>query len=390
MIVFQLPINQMVEAITITKIASFICHLPLFLLDAISWIVNNCCNHFTGPTNEIWELLDIFIISKKNHFIFANNFYNLKQVLLLIYSVIFPVLLFAQQSDSSLLSKDSSNKLDSPDVQLSDSLSWLVDSSVKKVNKVTGLASYSGILKNTLETNQFLNSTTKPVASIVLEKKRASNDLLFYLVAFFALMMAFLRFFYAQYFNNLFRVFFNASLRQSQLTEQLLQAKLPSLLFNMLFVFSGGLYVYLLLLHYHWIELGDFWKPLAYCILSLGLIYLVKFFTLKFTGWLTGLKEVTNTYLFVIFLINKIVGVILLPFIVVISFSIPSLVNSAIIISLLLVGVLFLLRFFRSYGLLQNQLKVSRFHFFMYVAGVEIIPVLLVYKGLVVLLSKNL
>ena len=314
----------------------------------------------------------------------------MKQVLLLIYSVIFPVLLFAQQSDSSLLGKDSSTKLDSPIVQLSDSLSLLVDSSVKKVNKTTGLASYSGILKNTLETNQFLNSTTKPVASIVLEKKRGSNDLLFYLVAVFTLMLAFLRFFYTQYFNNLFRVFFNASLRQSQLTEQLLQAKLPSLLFNMLFVFSGGLYVYLLLLHYHWIELGDFWKPLAYCVLSLGLIYLVKFFTLKFTGWLTGLKEVTNTYLFVIFLINKIVGVILLPFIVVISFSIPSLVNSAIIISLLLVGVLFLLRFFRSYGLLQNQLKVSRFHFFMYVAGVEIIPVLLVYKGLVVLLSKNL
>ena len=191
--------------------------------------------------------MDILIISKKNHFIFANNFYNLKQVLLLLYSVIFPVLLFAQQSDSSLLGKDSSTKLDSPIVQLSDSLSLLVDSSVKKVNKTTGLASYSGILKNTLETNQFLNSTTKPVASIVLEKKRGSNDLLFYLVAVFTLMLAFLRFFYTQYFNNLFRVFFNASLRQSQFTEQLLQAKLPSLLLNMLFVFSGGLYVYLLL-----------------------------------------------------------------------------------------------------------------------------------------------
>ena len=191
--------------------------------------------------------MDILIISKKNHFIFANNFYNLKQVLLLLYSVIFPVLLFAQQADSSLLGKDSSTKLDSPIVQLSDSLSLLVDSSVKKVNKTTGLASYSGILKNTLETNQFLNSTTKPVASIVLEKKRGSNDLLFYLVAVFTLMLAFLRFFYTQYFNNLFRVFFNASLRQSQFTEQLLQAKLPSLLLNMLFVFSGGLYVYLLL-----------------------------------------------------------------------------------------------------------------------------------------------
>ena len=68
----------------------------------------------------------------------------------------------------------------------------------------------------------------------------------------------------------------------------------------------------------------------------------------------------------------------------------PVLANSAVIISLLLVGILFLLRFLRSYALLPNQLKVSGFHFILYIIGVEILPVLIVYKGLVVLLSKNL
>jgi hypothetical protein len=49
-----------------------------------------------------------------------------------------------------------------------------------------------------------------------------------------------------------------------------------------------------------------------------------------------------------------------------------------------------LLRFFRSYGLLQNQLKISRFHFMLYITGIEILPLLLIYKGLMVYLSKNL
>jgi hypothetical protein len=143
-------------------------------------------------------------------------------------------------------------------------------------------------------------------------------------------------------------------------------------------------------MHNHWISNLDFWQILAYCTFSLGLIYLIKFFTIKFTGWLTGLTEVTNNYVFIIFLFNKVIGILLLPFIVIIAFSMPAIANSAVIVSLLLIGILLLLRFFRSYALLQNQLKLSQFHFLMYVAGVEIIPVLIVYKGLVVLLSKNL
>ncbi len=315
----------------------------------------------------------------------------MRQVILFVNIVFFPVLLFAQQSDSSLTVKDSGNKRDSSLVQLSDSLTLLLDSTVILKNDLANSASsYNSAFNKMLEANQFLNTSTKPVAWVIQEKKRIPKDRLFYLIAIIVSLLAFLRFVYTRYFNNLFRFFFNASLRQSQLIEQLLQAKLPSLLFNMLFVFSGGLYIYLLLMYNHWIDNLDFWQILAYCTVSLGLIYLIKFFTIKFTGWLTGLTEVMNNYVFIIFLFNKVIGIFLLPFIVIIAFSMPALANSAVIGSLLLIGILFLIRFFRSYALLQNQLKLSQFHFLMYVVGVEIIPVLIVYKGLVVLLSKNL
>ena len=221
-------------------------------------------------------------------------------------------------------------------------------------------------------------------------KKKDSQDSLFYILVLIGGLLGFFRFTYTRYFNNLFRVFFNASLRQSQLTDQLLQARLPSLFFNILFVLIGGIYVYLLLKYYNWVSGQDFWTVLFYCTISLGIIYLVKFITVKFTGWVTGFKEVTNTYAFIIFLINKILGILLLPFAVIIAFSIPNLVTASVIISLLLIGLMFLLRFFRSYGLLQHKLKVSRFHFFLYVIGIEVVPVLLIYKGLVLLLSKNI
>ena len=314
----------------------------------------------------------------------------MKQIILFVNILWLPVLLFAQQSDSSLIGKDAVNKI-KDSIALPKSLLLLPDSSRVVENKLGQLTySYQEAFNKMLAANQYLNSTSKPVAWDIQEKKRVPKDRLFYLVSLIVLFLAFLRFVYTRYFNNLFSFFFNASLRQSQLIEQLLQAKLQSLLFNLLFIFSGGLYIYLLLMNKHWVDNLDFWQILAYCTLSLGLLYLIKFFTIKFTGWITGLKEVTNNYVFIVFLFNKVIGIFLLPFIVIIAFSMPVLANSAVIISLLLVGILFLLRFLRSYALLPNQLKVSGFHFILYIIGVEILPVLIVYKGLVVLLSKNL
>jgi len=295
---------------------------------------------------------------------------------LLLFAGLFLFLVFAeaQQADSLHVSDSFSLKQDSlrPVV--------LPDTSVQAVVKAPVVQLQ----------NRFLDTGTTPVSLSVDFRKGTNTDSLFYLIAGVVLLLACFRFFYNRYFTNLFRVFFNTSLRQSQLTDQLLQAKLPSLLFNLFFVISGGIYAYILLTHYALIQDDKRWLMIGASTAVIGITYLVKYSTLKFTGWITGLKDITNTYVFVIFLINKIIGIFLVPFIVILTFSDPVVIKIGVIVSLLCIGLFLLLRFFRSYGLLQNQLKISRFHFVLYIAGIEIIPLLLIYKGLMLYLSKNL
>lgn len=238
--------------------------------------------------------------------------------------------------------------------------------------------------------NKILNSDGSPASLVVEIRKTKSKDALFYLVALVLLILAFLKYFNSRYFNNLFRVFFNTSLRQSQLTDQLLQSKLISLLFNIFFVISSGLYVYLLLGRFGIVNKNHNWILLFSAIALSGMVYFAKYCTLKFTGWMTGLSGITDTYLFIIFLINKIIGIFLVPVIVILAFANNSIVHITVIISGLCIAVFLLLRFFRSYGLLQHQLKISRFHFFLYITGIEILPFLLIYKGFMVYLTKNL
>lgn len=230
--------------------------------------------------------------------------------------------------------------------------------------------------------NRLLN-TSDPVAFTIFYKQDKNKDTLFYVITGLVLLLAFFKYVYNRYFINLFRVFFNTSLKQSQLTDQLLQSKLPSLMFNLFFVISAGLYAYMVLSNNGLIQENN-WLIAFFAVGLIGSIYLIKFCTLKFTGWVAGMNEVTNTYIFVLFLINKIIGIFLVPFIIILAFSNPAIVKTATLISLICIGLFLLLRYFRSYGLLQNQLKISKFHFMLYILGIELLPLLLIYKGLMV------
>jgi hypothetical protein len=302
----------------------------------------------------------------------------------------FPVLMNARlpQQDSLLLKSDTvhlANDTVAAIIPTKDSIVFKKDSI-----PVASMQSYHAIMERALSECYSLNTKSIPVNTIYQLSVPGFDGNLFYLIFGVVLLLAMLRYFYSRYFSNLFRVFFNTSLRQSQITDQLLQARQVSLFFNLLFVITAGLYAYVLFDYFKLIHTSTPLLTIGVCVLSVTIIYFLKYVTLKFTGWLTGYQSAVNAYLFVIFLINKILTVLLLPFVLVIAFANNYLQYPAIIISLLMIGLMFLLRFLRSYGLLQKQIKVSRAHFFLYIIGVELIPLLLIYKAMVILLNKNL
>lgn len=242
-------------------------------------------------------------------------------------------------------------------------------------------------LKEIVEENRFLNSKSQPVFLVESLKKRTDTDGFFYLLAGLALILGIAKTGWPRYFTNMFRVFFNSSLRQSQLTDQLVQDKLPSLIFNLFFVIVGGVFVYLLLQYFNATGNTMDWVLLAGCIAAFAITYFVKFFSLKITGWITGYTQEADLYTFIVFLINKIVAICLLPIIIIMSFADKNISHVLLIISLIIIGVMLLMRFFRSYGLLQHRLKIGRFHFLLYIFSLEVLPLFLIYKAALLFFS---
>jgi hypothetical protein len=232
------------------------------------------------------------------------------------------------------------------------------------------------------------NFTGKPVVEIFEIHRSNSKDSLFYLLVGILFYFALIRIFFTKYLDNLITLFFRVSLRQQQIREQVLQTPLPSLLLNILFILSAGLYACFLL---HYSKIGEgvrFWVIYFYCMVLLGSIYLVKFLVLKFVGWVFSISRATDIYIFVVFLVNKMMGIFLLPFLILITFSGSDVREIFITISLAMVFVLWAYRSLASYRPVRNEIKLTPFYFLLYLCAFEIAPLLLIYKVLLTYLEK--
>ncbi len=240
-----------------------------------------------------------------------------------------------------------------------------------------------------LDSNIFLNSRSLPVILPNIKKQQQNDASYFYALALLLLFLGILKTAFSRYFNTLFRVFFNTSLRQNQLTDQLEQARLPSLLFNTFFVVVIGFFASILIHYFILKENHPDWYLTGMCIAVVSTCYVVKYLTLKFAGWVTNYSAEAGVYIFIIFLLNKIIGILLLPFVILMLFSTTAIIGYAVFLSIITLAILLLLRFFRSYSLLQNKLAISSMHFLLYIVCIEIIPLALIYKLAMFFLGKN-
>lgn len=281
----------------------------------------------------------------------------------------------------SLLHILSLSAQDSTDLSIRDSAN-AVQPAVNEKHTPAVTVSIDSAMRVLLQSQPIMQFTHKADALYVQEKIKIVNNqawLFYYLLALslmFALVLATQR----KYFSDLFRVFFRTSLRIQQIREQLVQSGLPSLLFNLFFFLSAGTFVFLLLRHAGNPALAQPYRLLSGAVLFMTTLYAGKFIFLYFSGWIFGLNKIIETYIFIVFMVNKVVGILLLPFLVVLAFAPQHIANVAVTMAVVLVGGLFLYRYLRAYDPVSRETKLSRFHFFLYLLAFEVAPILVIYR----------
>jgi hypothetical protein len=223
----------------------------------------------------------------------------------------------------------------------------------------------------------------------VIVRKQDDNEEIFYFLVGLLFYFACIRLFFDKYLDNLLTLFFRVTMRHQQIREQLLQTPLPSLLLNILFVISSGFYLSLLARYYEFTLFGNFWITFLYAMTFVSAIYLGKYVVLKITGWVFNVRSATDTYIFIVFLVNKMIGIFLLPFIILMSFPNTHLLPVLIQLSYIMLVLMLVYRFINSFRPIRSEIKLNRFQFFLYLCTFEIAPLLLIYKVLLAYVERS-
>jgi hypothetical protein len=185
------------------------------------------------------------------------------------------------------------------------------------------------------------------------------------------------------YFKNLFRAFRNQTLSARQLKDQISQNSAAGLAMDLVFCISMALYLYYVIAH---LQHNNFTSKypdgiiLLAVLLLFSSIYVIRYLFLKFTGWVFNISEITDNYTFNVFLINKIMGILIIPFTVVLAFGQGAWVQVTLFLSLVFIAILFLNRYLRSGVVFGYFIKFRKFHFFMYLCASELLPLAVLMK----------
>jgi hypothetical protein len=264
----------------------------------------------------------------------------------------------------------------SADSTITDSIQRAADSLLilQKKKSIRDTASYKKLM-----THPYLPMQTKPSFRINELRIAPNFDGRFYLIIGMLFYLAFIKVTFPKYFSNVFQLIFQSPIRQKQTREQLQQNNLASLFSNILFILNASIFVSLIAIKNGWVDL-TLYSCIAYSVVGFTTLYLFKFLFLWLSGWLFSQGEAIGNYSFIVFLTNKVMGVFLIPAILLLAFSPLTVQDFAYNSALIIISFLFVYRYLISFSIVRASLKVSAFHFFLYLCTCEVLPMLVLYK----------
>jgi hypothetical protein len=182
--------------------------------------------------------------------------------------------------------------------------------------------------------------------------------------------------------RKLWKIYVNDGFIYRQSKDQMSQQPVVSISLNFLFIFSTGLFIFFGL---QWDDefTGNMrWLILASSFLVIAFVYLFKHVFFKLLGWAFGQEQAFDDYLFVVFLNNKLAGLILLFSSFVMAFSDATSSSFTFNLSLFLIVLMLLYRFLRGYQVFSKQSRIGFFTLLLAFIALELIPSAVLIKFL--------
>ncbi len=228
----------------------------------------------------------------------------------------------------------------------------------------------------------FQGHALQPVNSNPIPLPRRTPDWFTLTLIFVIIAFAWIRVFYSKIFKQLINAFFSNSISNQVVRDENILVQRASILMSFVFYLTGSLFIYQVSVFFNWDYpfLGEgFLRFLVVCLI-VAFAYSFKMVLLKAMGEVFELDRPVASYIFNIFLINNMLGLILIPVVVAIAFVVTYSTGIAIYTGVALVIIAFIYRLVRAFNIWMTLPGVSIFYLILYFCTLEIAPLVIIVK----------
>ena len=184
---------------------------------------------------------------------------------------------------------------------------------------------------------------------------------------------------YKSFVVKTYRAFTNENFLKLVHREQGGILQFPYFFLYLVFIINTGIFIYFICRYFGYIPV-DRLGTLFALIAIVGGVFLLKHLALRFMGFIFPIGKETQQYSFTITIFSIIVGLVLAPLNTFIAYAPGSITTQLVFGSAFIIALIYLFRHFRGLFIGSRYIAMHKFHFFMYLCTVEIAPVFILLK----------
>ena len=200
----------------------------------------------------------------------------------------------------------------------------------------------------------------------------------FFVLLILVAAFAWIRVFYRRTVGQIFNAVWNMSAANQMVRDENLLLQRASVLLTVLFNLVAAFFLYQISMLYDWSSdyIGSGFGRFLIFAFVVSLVYSFKFILLRISGYVFRSDKQVAGYVFNIFLINNVLGILLLPLIIGITFFPSPYSRILIFVSSGIIALGYLYRLLRGLYIGISFSEFSKFHLLLYLCTLEIAPLL--------------
>ena len=222
-----------------------------------------------------------------------------------------------------------------------------------------------------------------PVFMLMPAKIPHDKDEMFYIIISVFFLLAFTKFLFPNYLKKTVGLFLQTTSISTDTKYSVQQNSIAFIFLWLVFIFCAGIYVTLVTKRFYNDFNYSFWEIVAFFICFLCCFYIAKYVIIKFLGWVFNLQTEANVFLLFIFWVSRITGIVLIPVISILAFSIDVIAYTTFVISIFIIAMFWMYGYFLAIKSIQQKLHANALQIFLYLCAVEVLPIVLLYKLIV-------